>query len=204
MGYEEGGQLSETVRRQPYSVVLFDEIEKAHLDVFNLLLQILDDGRLTDGKRRTVDFRNTVIIMTSNLGSQQIRDSSGDSVEIELRINEVLKNHFRPEFLNRIDEIVIFNGLGRADIFKIAVIQIGDLVNRLAEKNLSIEFSEKAPARLADIGYDPVFGARSLKRALQKYIQNPLASEILRGNFKGPATIKADTDGEGNFIFAEK
>ena len=204
VGYEEGGQLSEIVRRQPYSVVLFDEIEKAHADVFNLLLQILDDGRLTDGQGKTVDFRNTVIIMTSNLGSHHIRESSGDSEEMESRINEMLRNHFRPEFLNRIDEVVIFGGLKRTDLMKVAEIQIGHLKERLAEKNLGIEFSEKAIAKLVDIGYDPVFGARPLKRAVQKYVQDLLANEILKGNFKDSDTVGVELDKEGNFIFGKK
>ena len=205
VGYEQGGQLSETIRRRPYSVVLFDEIEKAHSDVFNLLLQILDDGRLTDGQGKTVDLRNTVIIMTSNLGSEHIQDSSKNSEEeTERRINEVLRDYFRPEFLNRIDEIVVFRGLGRAELLKIAGIQITELGKRLACKNLSIELSEKALAGLADIGYDPVFGARPLKRALQKHIQDPLANEILKGNFKGPCATKVDMDREGNFTFTEK
>ncbi len=204
VGYEEGGQLSETVRRQPYSVVLFDEIEKAHADVFNLLLQILDDGRLTDGQGKTVDFRNTVIIMTSNLGSHHIQESSGDSEEMESKINEMLRNHFRPEFLNRIDEVVIFDGLKRTDLMKIAEIQIGHLKERLAEKNLGIELSEKAIAKLVDIGYDPVFGARPLKRAVQKYVQDPLANEILKGNFKDSDTVKVGLDKEANFAFGKK
>ncbi len=204
VGYEEGGQLSETVRRQPYSVVLFDEIEKAHADVFNLLLQILDDGRLTDGQGRTVDFRNTVIIMTSNLGSQHIQESAENREETENRINEMLKNYFRPEFLNRIDEVVIFDGLKRADLMKIAEIQIGDLKERLAERNLGIELSEKVVTRLVDIGYDPVFGARPLKRAVQKYVQDPLANEILKGNFKDSDTVKVALDKEGNFTFGKK
>ncbi len=204
VGYEEGGQLSETVRRQPYSVVLFDEIEKAHADVFNLLLQILDDGRLTDGQGRTVDFRNTVIIMTSNLGGHHIQDSSGNSEEMESKINEMLRNYFRPEFLNRIDEVVIFGGLKRADLMKIAEIQIGDLKQRLGEKNLGMELSEKAVTKLVDIGYDPVFGARPLKRAVQKYVQDPLANEILKGNFKDSDTVKVALDKEGNFIFGRK
>ena len=204
VGYEEGGQLSEIVRRQPYSVVLFDEIEKAHADVFNLLLQILDDGRLTDGQGKTVDFRNTVIIMTSNLGSHHIRESSGDSEEMESRINEMLRNHFRPEFLNRIDEVVIFGGLKRINLMKIAEIQIGHLKERLAEKNLGIELSEKAIAKLVDIGYDPVFGARPLKRAVQKYVQDLLANEILKGNFKDSDTVGVELDKEGNFIFGKK
>ena len=204
VGYEEGGQLSETVRRRPYSVVLFDEIEKAHSDVFNLLLQILDDGRLTDGRGRTVDFRNTVIIMTSNLGSQNIQESSGSSEEMENKVSEMLRNYFRPEFLNRIDEVVIFSGLKKTDLIKIAEIQIGYLRERLAEKNLAMELSEKAVTRLVDIGYDPVFGARPLKRAVQKYIQDPLANQILKGNFKDSTTVKVDLDKEGNFIFERK
>ena len=204
VGYEEGGQLSETVRRRPYSVVLFDEIEKAHTDVFNLLLQILDDGRLTDGQGRTVDFRNAVIIMTSNLGNHHIQESSGNKEEMESRINEMLKNHFRPEFLNRIDEVVIFGGLKRTDLMKIAEIQVVNLRKRLAEKDLGIELSERAIAKLVDIGYDPVFGARPLKRAIQKYVQDPLANEILRGNFKDSSTVRVDLDKEGNFSFGKK
>ena len=204
VGYEEGGQLSETVRRRPYSVVLFDEIEKAHADVFNLLLQILDDGRLTDGQGKTVDFRNTVIIMTSNLGSQYIQESSGNSGEMESSIKETLRNHFRPEFLNRIDEVVIFSGLKRTDLMKIAEIQIGYLRERLGEKGLGIELSEKAIVKLVDIGYDPVFGARPINRAIQKYIQDPLANEILKGNFENSAMIKINLDKEGNFTFGRK
>lgn len=204
VGYEEGGQLSETVRRRPYSVVLFDEIEKAHSDVFNLLLQILDDGRLTDGQGRTVDFRNTVIIMTSNLGSQHIQESSGNNEKMENKINEMLRNYFRPEFLNRIDEVVIFSGLNRTDLMKIAEIQIGHLRERLAEKDLGIELSGEALTKLVYIGYDPVFGARPLKRAVQKYIQDPLANQILKGNFKDSATVKVDLDEEGNFTFGKK
>lgn len=204
VGYEEGGQLSETVRRQPYSVVLFDEIEKAHADVFNLLLQILDDGRLTDGQGRTVDFRNTVIIMTSNLGSQHIQESAENREETENRINEMLRDYFRPEFLNRIDEVVIFGGLERTDLMKIAEIQIGHLRERLAEKNLGVEFSEKAVTKLVDIGYDPVFGARPLKRAVQKYVQDPLANEMLQGNFKDSDTVKVGVDKKGNFTFGKK
>lgn len=204
VGYEEGGQLSETVRRQPYSVVLFDEIEKAHADVFNLLLQILDDGRLTDGQGRTVDFRNTVIIMTSNLGSQHIQESTENREETENRINEMLRNYFRPEFLNRIDEVVMFGALKRADLMEIAEIQIGHLKERLGEKNLGIELSEKAITKLVDIGYDPVFGARPLKRAVQKYVQDPLANEILKGNFKDSDTVKVGLDKKGNFAFGKK
>ncbi len=204
IGYEEGGQLSETVRRRPYSVVLFDEIEKAHSDVFNLLLQILDDGRLTDGQGRTVDFRNTVIIMTSNLGSQHVQGSSGNREEMENRINEMLRNYFRPEFLNRIDEVVIFGSLKRADLMKIAGIQIGYLKERLAEQDLAMELPERAVTKLVDAGYDPVFGARPLRRAVQKYLQDPLASEILKGNFKGSDTVKVDPGQRRKLHFRKK
>lgn len=204
VGYEEGGQLSEAVRRRPYSVVLFDEIEKAHGDVFNLFLQILDDGRLTDGQGKTVDFRNTVIIMTSNIGSRHIRESAGDDGETEKKINEMLRSHFRPEFLNRIDEVVIFRGLEREDLGKIAAIQIEYLRERLAEKNLGIEVGEKALARLVDAGYDPVFGARPLKRTIQKYLQDPLATEMLKGNFADSDTVTVDLGSEGDFVFGKK
>ena len=204
VGYEEGGQLSEAVRRRPYSVVLFDEIEKAHADVFNLLLQILDDGRLTDGQGKTVDFRNAVIIMTSNIGSRHVRESAGDDGETEKKVNEMLRSHFRPEFLNRIDEVVIFGGLEREDLEKIAAIQIGYLRERLAEKNLDIEVGEKALARLVDAGYDPVFGARPLKRTIQKHVQDPLATEMLKGNFADSDTVTVDLDGKGNFVFGKK
>lgn len=204
VGYEEGGQLSETVRRRPYSVVLFDEIEKAHSDVFNLLLQILDDGRLTDGQGKTVDFRNTVIIMTSNLGSNHIQESSGKKEETESRIDEMLRNYFRPEFLNRIDEVVVFGALKKTDLMKIVEIQTGHLRDRLVEKNLDIEFSDRARTKLVDIGYDPVFGARPLKRAIQKYVQDPLANEILKGNFKNSAVVKVDLGEKENFTFSEK
>ncbi len=201
IGYEEGGQLTEAVRRRPYSVVLFDEIEKAHPDTFNLFLQILDDGRLTDGQGKTVNFRNTVIIMTSNLGSRYIKELSGDQEKMKKMINETLKEHFRPEFLNRIDEIVIFGSLSRDQIVKIAGIQIGFLRKRLAEKNLGLEFSEKAVIRLADLGYDPVFGARPLKRALQKYVEDPLATKLLEGVFKDSDSIVVDVNQDGTFSF---
>lgn len=204
VGYEEGGQLSEAVRRRPYSVVLFDEIEKAHADVFNLLLQVLDDGRLTDGQGRTVDFRNTVIIMTSNIGSRHVQESAGDDEEIERKVNEMLRGHFRPEFLNRIDEVVIFGGLEREHLEKIAAIQIGHLRERLAERNLDMEVGEKALRSLVDAGYDPVFGARPLKRTIQKYVQDPLATEILKGNFAESDTVTVDLDGEENFVFDRK
>jgi ATP-dependent Clp protease ATP-binding subunit ClpB len=201
VGYEEGGQLTEAVRRRPYSVILFDEIEKAHPDVFNVLLQVLDDGRLTDGKGRTVDFRNTIIIMTSNVGSHYFQESFLDRREIENRIHELLKGTFRPEFLNRIDEIIIFNNLTQEDIIRIVDIQIRYLNYRLAEKGLSIELSERAKERLSQVGFDPVFGARPLKRAIQKYIENPLAMKILEGIFEEGDRIIVDLNETMDFEF---
>jgi ATP-dependent Clp protease ATP-binding subunit ClpB len=197
VGYEEGGYLTEAVRRNPYSVVLFDEIEKAHPEVFNVLLQILDDGRMTDGHGRTVDFKNTVIIMTSNVGSQfiqQLEESKRD--EMEKRVTESLRSTFKPEFLNRIDEIIIFHNLDPDEIGKIVEIQMARLRKRLADMNLSIELSDEATAFLAEKGYDRVFGARPLKRAIQKYIENPLSMEILKGNFPEGSDIRVDMDGE--------
>ncbi|HEA83756.1 MAG TPA: ATP-dependent chaperone ClpB [Thermodesulfobacterium geofontis] len=201
VGYEEGGQLTEAVRRKPYSVILFDEIEKAHSDVFNILLQILDDGRLTDGKGRTVDFKNTIIIMTSNVGSTYFQDISLSRKEIEDRIFELLKATFRPEFLNRIDEIIVFNNLTRDDIIKIVDIQIKYLNERLIEKGMFLELTERAKEMLATYGYDPVFGARPLKRAIQKYIENPLALKILEGAFTEDDKIIADVNEVGEFEF---
>ena len=201
VGYEEGGQLTEAVRRKPYSVILFDEIEKAHSDVFNILLQILDDGRLTDGKGRTVDFKNTIIIMTSNVGSTYFQDISLSRKEIEDRIFELLKATFRPEFLNRIDEIIVFNNLTRDDIIKIVDIQIKYLNERLIEKGMFLELTERAKEMLATYGYDPVFGARPLKRAIQKYIENPLALKILEGAFAEDDKIIADVNEVGEFEF---
>lgn len=201
VGYEEGGQLTEAVRRKPYSVILFDEIEKAHPDVFNILLQILDDGRLTDGKGRTVDFKNTIIIMTSNVGSTYFQDISLSRKEIEDRIFELLKATFRPEFLNRIDEIIVFNNLTRDDIIKIVDIQIKYLNERLIEKGMFLELTERAKEMLATYGYDPVFGARPLKRAIQKYIENPLALKILEGTFAEDDKIIADVNEAGEFEF---
>jgi ATP-dependent Clp protease ATP-binding subunit ClpB len=192
VGYEEGGQLTEAVRRRPYSVILFDEVEKAHPDVFNLLLQVLDDGRLTDGKGRTVDFRNTIIIMTSNVGSHYFQDTYLDRKEIEGRIFDLLKSTFRPEFLNRIDEIIIFNNLTREDIIRIVDIQIKYLNQRLSEKGLSLELTERTKEWLANVGYDPLFGARPLKRAIQRYIENPLAIKVLEGIFEEGDKIIVD------------
>jgi len=184
VGYEEGGQLSEAVRRKPYSVVLFDEIEKAHHDVFNVLLQVLDDGRITDGQGRTVDFKNTVIIMTSNIGSQFIMEEGLDAAERDRRVMEALRGHFRPEFLNRVDEIIIFDRLTDEEIKTIVGFQINRLAKRLATQNLGIEVTPAAKALIAKVGYDPVYGARPLKRVIQKEILDPLSLEILTGRFK--------------------
>jgi len=201
VGYEEGGQLTEAVRRRPYSVILLDEVEKAHPDVFNILLQVLDDGRLTDGKGRTVNFRNTIIIMTSNIGSHYFQETYLDRKEIEARIHDLLKSSFRPEFLNRIDEIIIFNNLTREDIIKIVDIQVRYLNQRLSEKGFTIELTEKAKEWLANVGYDPVFGARPLKRAIQRYIENPLAIKILEGVFEEGDKIVVDVNEVGEIEF---
>jgi ATP-dependent Clp protease ATP-binding subunit ClpB len=186
VGYDEGGYLTEAVRRRPYSVILLDEVEKAHPDVFNVLLQVLDDGRLTDGQGRTVDFRNTVIIMTSNLGSQRIQELAGDEnyEAMKASVMEIVSQHFRPEFINRIDDVVVFHPLGRADIRKIVDIQLKYLHDRLAERDMTILLSDDARDRLAEAGFDPVYGARPLKRAIQQQVENPLAQEILKGKFK--------------------
>ncbi len=186
VGYEEGGYLTEAVRRRPYSVILLDEIEKAHPDVFNVLLQVLDDGRLTDGHGRTVDFRNTVIVMTSNLGSQLIQEMAGEENydSMKAAVMEVVGSHFRPEFVNRIDDLVVFHPLGREHIRKIVDIQLAYLHDRLAERDILIRLSDAARDKLATAGFDPVYGARPLKRAIQQQVENPLAQEILRGKFK--------------------
>ncbi len=192
VGYEEGGYLTEAVRRRPYSVILLDEVEKAHPDVFNVLLQVLDDGRLTDGQGRTVDFRNTVIVMTSNLGSQLIQEMAGEENYETMKnaIMDVVGQHFRPEFVNRIDDLVVFHPLGRDHIRKIVDIQLGYLHERLAERDIGIHLSDSARDKLADAGFDPVYGARPLKRAIQRQVENPLAQEILQGNFKPGDTIE--------------
>ena len=196
VGYEEGGYLTEAVRRRPYAVVLFDEIEKAHPEVFNALLQILEDGRMTDGQGRTVDFKNTVIIMTSNLGSHFIQDlGEKDRKEMERRVTAALRDAFKPEFLNRVDETVIFNGLGRDQIKEIVEIQLRRLERVLADKKMSLEMTEKAKQFLADKGYDPVYGARPLKRTIQRLIQDPLALKILEGEFREGERITVDSDG---------
>jgi ATP-dependent Clp protease ATP-binding subunit ClpB len=195
VGYDEGGQLTEAVRRRPYSVVLFDEIEKAHQDVFNVLLQILDDGRLTDSKGRTVDFKNTVLIMTSNLGSREIQSAALVDTPIKEMITDVLRNHFKPEFLNRIDDIVIFGQLSRSEIEKIIDVQLEKLRKNLAERGISIVLEDTAKALLANEGYDPTFGARPLKRAIQTMIQNPLAIKILNGEIRSGSAIHVAADG---------
>jgi len=195
VGYDEGGYLTEAVRRKPYSVILFDEIEKAHPDVFNVLLQVLDDGRLTDGQGRTVDFKNTVIIMTSNIGSPMIQSMAGQPYEeVKDAVFGELKNHFRPEFLNRIDEIVVFHGLDAKQIGAIAKIQLGVLSHRLAKLDLRLQVSDQALDELAKVGFDPVFGARPLKRAIQQHIENPLSKLLLEGQFAPHSTIDVSVD----------
>jgi ATP-dependent Clp protease ATP-binding subunit ClpB len=202
VGYEEGGQLTEAVRRRPYSVVLFDEIEKAHGDVFNVLLQLLDDGRLTDGQGRTVDFRNTVVIMTSNLGTQFIQgENASEDPLLREKVWDVLRGHFRPEFLNRVDEVIIFNPLGKEEIKHIVDIQLVGLKKRLAERGLSLELTDAARGVLAEEGFDPAFGARPLKRAIQRLIQDPLAKKVLAGEFKDGDTIEVDAGHEGQLVF---
>ena len=198
IGYEEGGRLTEAVRRKPYSVILLDEIEKAHPDVFNVLLQVFDDGRLTDGRGRTVDFKNTVIVMTSNIASQQIQqltEESGADWEIEAHVKDALKHVFKPEFLNRIDEIIVFHMLSKEDLRKIVDIQLNDLAKRLNGRGIEVEFTDGAREQIMDEGYDPVFGARPIKRTIQQQLENPLAAELLAGKFTDGDTIKIDADG---------
>ncbi|MGE8410194.1 MAG: ATP-dependent chaperone ClpB [Pseudomonas sp.] len=201
VGYEEGGYLTEAVRRKPYSVVLLDEVEKAHPDVFNVLLQVLEDGRLTDSHGRTVDFRNTVIVMTSNLGSAQIQDLVGDREAQRAAVMDAVGAHFRPEFINRIDEVVVFEPLGRDQIAGITQIQLGRLRSRLAERELTLELSPEALDKLIAVGYDPVYGARPLKRAIQRWIENPLAQLILAGRFVPGTAVTAKLEGE-EIVFA--
>jgi ATP-dependent Clp protease ATP-binding subunit ClpB len=202
VGYEEGGYLTEAVRRRPYSVILLDEVEKAHPDVFNVLLQVLDDGRLTDGQGRTVDFRNTVIIMTSNLGSHLIQEMSGEAnyERMKAAVMEVVGTHFRPEFINRIDETVVFHPLDQAEIRKIADIQLNNLRQRLAARDLGIQITDAALDLLAEAGFDPVYGARPLKRAIQQQVENPLAQQILGGKFMPGDTIAVGVK-EGRLTF---
>jgi ATP-dependent Clp protease ATP-binding subunit ClpB len=208
VGYEEGGQLTEAVRRKPYSVVLLDEIEKAHPDVFNVLLQVLDDGRLTDGHGRTVNFRNTVIIMTSNIGSQLILEMRGAADErsyqrMREQVLEALRRHFRPEFLNRVDEIVVFRALTEAELARIVEIQLEGLRRRLTERRITLEVTEAARAYLARVGYDPVFGARPLKRVIQREVETPVARLIVAGKLRDGGTVRVDVDGEGLRVEAQ-
>ncbi len=203
VGYEEGGYLTEAIRRRPYSVILLDEVEKAHSDVFNILLQVLDDGRLTDGHGRTVDFRNTVIVMTSNLGSGRIQDLAGEGYDVmKSAVMEVVGHHFRPEFINRVDDLVVFHPLDQAQIRLIAGIQLGMLENRLENAGLGIEITGAALDMLAEAGFDPVYGARPLKRAIQQQIENPLAQKILSGAFSSGETVNIDVE-NGEFSFSQ-
>ena len=203
--YEEGGLLTEAVRRKPYSVILLDEVEKAHPDVFNILLQVLDDGQLTDGQGRRVDFKNTVLVMTSNLGSDVIQtmalgneeaNSEQDYESMRSAVMEIVGAHFRPEFINRIDESVVFHPLMKDQITGIADIQLEALSKRLADRELSLELTPAAKSKLVDLGYDPIYGARPLKRAIQQWIENPLAQAILSGQFMPGETIIADVEGD--------
>jgi ATP-dependent Clp protease ATP-binding subunit ClpB len=204
VGYEEGGQLSEAVRRRPYAVILFDEIEKAHHDVFNVLLQVLDDGRLTDGQGRTIDFKNTLILMTSNLGSLIIQDyfmegktSAGSRQSMEDKVLAELRRHFRPEFLNRVDDTILFQSLDEAELGQIVDLQLARVKKRLGLQGLEIAMDESAKKLIASEGYDPQFGARPLKRAIQQHLLDPLASRLLAGQFKTGDTIQVSTDGTG-------
>jgi ATP-dependent Clp protease ATP-binding subunit ClpB len=203
VGYDEGGQLTEAVRRRPYSVILFDEIEKAHQDVFNVLLQILDDGRLTDGQGRTVDFKNTVLIMTSNVGSTYIHELGGvDEAQMRSRVMDALRQQFRPEFLNRIDETIIFKSLAKEQIDAIIDIQLALVLKRLRERKLHMHLSAAAKALIAEEGYDPVYGARPLKRTIQKRILDPLAMKVLEGAFVEGDTVAIDVK-DGDLVFAK-
>ncbi|MCK4862496.1 MAG: AAA family ATPase, partial [Rhodobacteraceae bacterium] len=200
VGYDEGGVLTEAVRRRPYQVILFDEVEKAHQDVFNVLLQVLDDGRLTDGQGRLVDFKNTLIILTSNLGSQALNDTSLDTGEAKEVVMEAVRGHFRPEFLNRLDEIVVFDRLSRENMDGIVDIQLDILAKRLAPRKIALELDEAARKWLADTGYDPVYGARPLKRVIQTYLQNPLAEMLLGGEVFDGSKVPISADSEGLVI----
>jgi ATP-dependent Clp protease ATP-binding subunit ClpB len=202
VGYEEGGQLSEVVRRNPYSVVLLDEVEKAHPDIFNVLLQVLDDGRITDGQGRTVDFRNTVLIMTSNLGSIEILNEENPE-QREAKVNEVLRESFRPEFLNRIDEKIIFNRLTEDDLSKIIRLQLDLVEERLSKQNIGIEFASESVSFLVSEGFDPVYGARPLKRAIQKYVLDPMSIIILNGEIEEGDEVHATLEGD-SLKFAQK
>ncbi len=198
VGYEEGGVLTEAVRRRPYQVVLFDEVEKAHGDVFNVLLQVLDDGRLTDGQGRTVDFTNTIIVLTSNLGSQYIAAQPDDEPveKVEDQVMEMVRSHFRPEFLNRLDEIILFHRLGAGHMAPIVDIQVARVQKLLKDRKVVLNLTDGARAWLGRVGYDPVYGARPLKRAVQRYLQDPLADLILRGEVPDGSTVTVE-DGDG-------
>jgi ATP-dependent Clp protease ATP-binding subunit ClpB len=204
VGYEEGGQLTEAVKRRPYSLVLLDEIEKAHADVFNVLLQILEDGRLTDGKGRTVDFKNTLVIMTSNLAGQAIKDLSRDYAAMEKEVRKVLEGHFKPEFLNRIDEVIIFKPLAKSAILEIVGLQLGLLAKRLGDRKIGLEVTKEAKELLAERGFDPVYGARPLKRTIQNDVQNTLAMKILAGEFGEGDTVRVGLDKAGELAFGKK
>jgi len=205
VGYEEGGRLTEAVRRNPYCVILLDEVEKAHRDVFNILLQLLDDGRLTDSQGRTVDFTNTIVVMTSNLGSQAIQELSGqaDEREIHNRVMDALRAHFLPEFLNRVDEVIVFHPLGREEIRQIVDLQLRGLADRLHENGYGLDVTDAAKQLLAGEGYDPAYGARPLKRVIQQRIQNALANELLAGNYAAGETILIDATPDG-FVFTRR
>jgi ATP-dependent Clp protease ATP-binding subunit ClpB len=202
VGYDEGGQLTEAVRRRPYAVILLDEIEKAHPDVFNTLLQIMDDGRLTDGQGRTVDFKNAVLIMTSNVGSQEIAEERIDE-QIREKIDAVLVNTFKPEFLNRVDERVIFHRLAREDISRIVELQVELLADRVRRRGIEIELSDEAKTLLGNLGYDPTYGARPLKRAIQRQLVDPLALRLLEGDFEEGDVVTVDA-AEGELTFERR
>ena len=207
VGYDEGGQLTEAVRRRPYSVILFDEIEKAHPDVFNILLQLLDDGRLTDNQGRTVDFKNTIVIMTSNIGSayltDNIKEDGSIDEDVKLQVEDEMKKHFRPEFINRIDDIVVFSPLTENEIVSIIRISLADIERRLEERNIKLELTEKGIKKIADDAYSPNFGARPVKRYLQKHVETEIASMIISGELTDDQVVTVDSDGE-NLIFAVK
>jgi ATP-dependent Clp protease ATP-binding subunit ClpB len=210
VGYEEGGQLTEAVRRRPYQVVLLDEIEKAHPDVFNVLLQVLDDGRLTDGQGRTVDFRNTVVIMTSNVGSAAIAAGSGRAGDeayeaMKRQVMDTLRGQFRPEFLNRVDEVIVFHALTEADLVRIVDLLVADLQARIAEQDLVLELTPAARALIVREGTDPAFGARPLKRTIQRLVENPFARALLQGQFTPGSRVTADADlGSGTLVFSSE
>jgi ATP-dependent Clp protease ATP-binding subunit ClpC len=213
VGYDEGGQLTDAVRRNPYSVILLDEIEKAHPDVFNLLLQVMEDGRLTDSQGRTVNFANTIIIMTSNIGTSELeknigfeahRNEAGSFERMKQRLQDAVKNAFRPEFLNRIDEIIAFHPLNKEHIKQIVTLMISQTQKQLSNKRITIEVSDAVKDQLVELGYNPTFGARPLRRAIQQYIENPLSSDLLKGTFKDGDTILAEIGEQKQIVFKKK